>query len=446
MRKSPRFLFWLIIVLTVISVFINMPKIQNVVIPPWKKAFTLDVNSIFRSIGATKELKFREGLDLEGGTRITFKADLSSIAKAQKSAALESARMVIERRVNLFGVSEPIVQTAITNNDSRIIIELPGVDINQAKTIIGTTAELTFWEQMASDSAKVATTSGYPLGLNSNFRKTNLSGKDLQHTSVTFDSNTGKPQVQLVFTGDGSKKFADITKKNVNKVLAIVLDNTLIEAPKVNEPILTGNAVINGSFTIDQANNLSTQLNAGVLPVPLIALSEEMISPTLGFVSLQKSLFAGAIGLVIIILFMIALYGRLGFLASLALLLYTLFNLAIFKLSSVTPYGITLTLSGIAGFILSIGMAVDANILIFERTKEERRQGKSYVSAIEAGFARAWTSIRDSNISTLITCFVLYNFGTGMVRGFALILAIGVLTSMFSAIVVTRTFLRMVYK
>ncbi len=444
--KNPRSLFWFIIFLTVISVFINLPKIEGFKIPPFNTKLSLDANSLLKSIGVKKELKFRQGLDLEGGTQITYKADLSSIPSAQKSAALDSARIIIERRVNLFGVSEPIVQTAITSSDSRIVVELPGVDITQAKNIIGTTAELTFWEQIASESAEVATTSGYPLGLNSNFKKTNLSGKDLQHTSVTFDSNTSQPQVQLTFTPDGSKKFADITKRNVNKVLAIVLDDILIEAPNVNEPILSGDAVINGSFTIETANSLSTQLNAGALPVPLETLQEKMINPTLGVSSLQKSLFAGIIGFIIIIIFMVVLYGKYGFIASLALLLYALFNLALFKVSSLTPYGITLTLSGIAGFILSIGMAVDANILIFERTKEEKRAGRSEHQAIEIGFSRAWTSIRDSNISTLITCLVLYNFGTGMVKGFALILAIGVLISMFSAIVVTRTFLRMVYK
>ena len=444
--KNPRSLFWFIILLTVISVFIILPKIEGFKIPPFNTKLSLDANSFFKSIGIKKELKFRQGLDLEGGTQITYKADLKTIPSEQKSAALDSARTIIERRVNLFGVSEPIVQAAITSNDSRIVVELPGVDISQAKNIIGTTAELTFWEQIASDSAEVATTSGYPLGLNSNFKKTNLSGKDLQHTAVTFDQNTGQPQVQLTFTADCSKKFADITKRNVNKILAIVLDDSLIEAPKVNEPILNGDAVINGSFTVETANNLSMQLNAGALPVSLEMLQEKMINPTLGTSSLQKSLFAGVIGFIIIIIFMVVLYGKYGLIASLALVLYTLFNLALFKISSLTPYGITLTLSGIAGFILSIGMAVDANILIFERAKEEKRAGRSENQAIEIGFSRAWTSIRDSNISTLITCLVLYNFGTGMVKGFALILAIGVLISMFSAIVVTRTFLRMVYK
>ncbi|HYM65007.1 MAG TPA: protein translocase subunit SecD, partial [Candidatus Sulfotelmatobacter sp.] len=240
--------------------------------------------------------------------------------------------------------------------------------------------------------------------------------------------------------------FAEITQRLIGKRLAIILDNQLIEAPSVNQAILTGDAVITGGFTIDTANQLSTQLNAGALPVPLSVLSSSVIEPTLGASSLGKSLFAGILGFIIIVVFMSFLYGRLGMIASVALTLYTLFVLGIFKLSSITPYGITLTLSGIAGFILSIGMAVDANILIFERMKEELRAGKPVVTAIELGFSRAWTSIRDSNISTLITSFVLYEFGTGIVKGFALVLAIGVLVSMFSAVVVTRTFLRLIYK
>ena len=220
----------------------------------------------------------------------------------------------------------------------------------------------------------------------------------------------------------------------------------VIEAPKVNQPILTGDAVITGGFDSESANALSTALNAGALPLPLIPLQQHEVSPTLGSASLQKSLFAGILGIVIIIIFMIVLYGKLGIAASIALILYTLLVLSIFKLSSLTPYAITLTLSGIAGFILSIGMAVDANILIFERMKEEQRQGKSKETALSLGFLRAWTSIRDSNVATLITSFVLYSFGNGMVKGFAVVLAIGVLASMFSAIIVTRTLLRVIYK
>lgn len=432
MRKNPRYLLWLIIGLSILAVFVNLPKIGN-----------FNPNVVFEKLNIPKELTFRKGLDLEGGTSLVLQADMSSISKAQKPSALDSAKVVIEKRVNLFGVSEPIVQTSVVNSDYRIIVELPGLtDTEKVRSLIGTTAQLTFWEQEASASAKTASPSADQIG----FKQTNLTGADIKQTSVSFDSNTGKPQVQLQFTSEGTKKFADVTKRNIGKPVAIVLDNQLIEQPTVQQAILTGDAVITGNFTVETANQLSTQLNAGALPVPLKILSSSVIAPTLGTASLEKSLFAGIVGFIIIVIFMCVLYRRLGVIASFALILYTLFNLAIFKLSSLTPYGITLTLSGIAGFILSIGMAVDANILIFERMKEELRAGKSTETAIELGFSRAWSSIRDSNISTLITSFVLYSFGTGIVRGFALVLAIGVLVSMFSAIVVTRTFLRLVYK
>ncbi len=432
-QGKPRLLLWFIVLLTLLSVVINF--------------------SSFGPFSFTRGLTFKKGLDLAGGTSLTFKADMNDVDSSQKTKALDGVKNVIERRINLFGVSEPVVQTGISKNDYRVIVELPGVNINQAKNIIGTTAELSFWEEEASPSASsglTASPSAYPFGvteiLGPNAKKTNLSGRDLKDTSVGFDSNSGKPQVQLKFTTDGAKKFADITQRNVNKIVAIVLDNQVIEAPRVNQAILTGDAVISGAFTSESANLLSTELNAGALPVPLIPLQQHAVDATLGNESLLKSLFAGGLGLVVIIIFMTFLYGRLGVVASAALILYTLFVLSIFKLSSITPYAITLTLSGIAGFILSIGMAVDANILIFERMKEERRAGRPWHESLELGFARAWTSIRDSNISSLITSFVLYQYGTGAVRGFALTLAIGVLVSMFSAIVVTRTLLRMLYR
>ncbi|MDO8621565.1 MAG: protein translocase subunit SecD [Candidatus Levybacteria bacterium] len=436
MRQKPRFLLWLIIVLTIFAVIVNFPVIKT-------------SNSIFKFLAINKGLDFRKGLDLAGGTSITYKANMSSIPNSQRNQALESAKTIIEKRINLFGVSEPLVQTANVNGEGRIIVELPSVNIDQAKRIIGTTASLSFWEEGASGSAKLASSSAYPLGiletLGPNAIKTDLGGRDLQETSVTFDSNTGKPQVQLSFTSSGSQKFANITTKNVNKIVAIVLDDRVIEAPRVNTPILNGNAVITGGFTFEQAKDLSTQLNAGALPVPLIPLEQHTVDATLGSTSLNMSLFAGALGFIIIVIFMSVSYGRLGILASVALSLYALFVLTIFKISALTPYGITLTLSGVAGFILSIGMAVDANILIFERIKEETRLKKPQDIAIELGFSRAWASIRDSNISTLITSAILYQFGTGTVRGFALVLAIGVLVSMFSAIVITRTFLRYGY-
>lgn len=444
MKKSPRSLLWFIILITVLAVVINLPS----------KGF----------FSFTKSLSFKEGLDLAGGTSLTLKADMGSLDQSQRGKALEAVKTVIDQRTNYFGVSEPIVQTAVSGNDYRVIVELPGVNIDQAKTIIGTTAQLSFWEQSASGSAVlfknqqeyldfISTQSAqvaYPpsvlqyLGTYPN--KTNLGGSDLKATNVGFNSQSGKPEVQLTFTSTGAKKFADITTRNVGKIVAIVLDNQVIEAPRVNQAILTGNAIIEGGFTTQSANALSRSLNAGALPVPLLYLQQHGVDATLGQDSLLKSLFAGALGILIIIIFMTVLYGKLGIIASVALVLYTLFTLSIFKLSSITPYAITLTLSGIAGFILSIGMAVDANILIFERMKEERRIGRSWHDSLELGFTRAWTSIRDSNISSLITCFVLYQFGTGSVRGFALTLAIGVLVSMFSAIVVTRTLLRAIYK
>ncbi len=429
MRRHPRLLLGFIVFLILLSLFINIP--------------------IGEFLPFTKNFTFKKGLDLAGGTSLTYKAEMKDISSDQRNEAIESAREIIERRVNLFGVSEPIVHTSVAGEDFRIIVELPGIDIDQAKKIIGTTAQLSFWEQGASISGNIATPSVYPIGtaeiLGNNPKKTNLTGKDLKRTSVSFDPNDGKPQVQLQFTSEGSKKFAEITKRNVNKIVAIVLDDVVIEAPRVNQPILTGDAVITGGFDQESAKALSTALNAGALPVPLVILAQHHVDATLGASHLIKSLYAGILGLVIIIIFMVFIYGLLGVTASVALIIYALIMMSIFKLSSITPYGITLTLSGIAGFILSIGMAVDANILIFERMKEEIRLGKSKENSLKIGFLRAWTSIRDSNIATLITCFVLYSFGDGMVKGFALVLAIGVLVSMFSAIIVTRTLLRIIY-
>lgn len=320
-------------------------------------------------------------------------------------------------------------------------------DVNQAVKLIGTTAKLSFWEKVASPAAgaPVVLPDDTPVGLVQLFEgipsKTELSGEDLQRSDVIFDPNTGRPQVQLTFTSAGSREFAAITRRNVGELLVIALDNQIVEAPRVNEAISGGNAVISGNFTTDQAKSLAVQLNAGALPVSLSVLEQHAIGATLGEASLQKSFIAGIIAFFVIVLFMVVLYGKLGVVASIALMLYTLLTLTIFRLIPVT-----LTLAGIAGFILSIGIAVDANILIFERMKEEIRSGKSSNTAMELGFSRAWLSIRDSNIASFITSAILYYFGTGIVKGFALTLALGVAVSMFSAIVVTRTLLRFVYK
>ncbi len=447
--KNPRLLFAFIILLTLFSALINLPG--HIKFLRIDRDIKYNANYITKKYSIGRELSFRQGLDLKGGVSITFKAEVEKLQAGERDKALESVRSVIERRINIYGVSEPLIQTAKVNNDSRIIVELPGVtNINEAINLIGATAQLTFWEEAATVSAQVATSSAYPINADlvgsGPIKQTDLTGSDLGSSSVVFDPNTGKPQVQLKFNSEGSKKFAEITKRNVGKPVAIVLDDLIVTAPNVNEVILTGDAVISGTFTQEQAKTLSTQLNAGALPVALTVLEQHVVGPTLGQESLQKSLVAGVIGFITIVIFMILLYRKLGIIASLALVIYALLNLSVFKLSSLTPYGITLTLAGIAGFILSIGMAVDANILIFERMKEELRSGKGKSSSIELGFSHAWTSIRDSNVSTLITCVILYTFGTGIVRGFALILAIGVIISMFSAITITRTFLRLVYK
>ena len=409
--KSPRVVFWIISLLTLLAIFINIANLGD-------------------------KLRFRKGLDLEGGTSITFRADMKDIPSDQRDTALESAKNVIERRINIFGVSEPVIQTAKAQ-DYRIIVELPGVPLEAAMSLVGKTAKLEFREVLKATSSAFI-----PYEFT---KETGLTGADLKDAQPARDQNTSKPIVLFRVAGESQDKFAAVTEKLQGKQMAIYLDKQYISAPVVQSSI-RDSGQITGGFTTEATKELATLLNAGALPVSLKVLQSRVVGPTLGAQSLLKSLFAGILGFVIIVIFMSVLYGKRGILASIALSLYVLFVLAIFKISSLTPYGITLTLSGIAGFILSIGMAVDANVLIFERIKEEERSGKGKEASMEIGFSRAWPSIRDSNASTLITSLILYQFGTGQVRGFALVLALGVLVSMFSAIIVTRTFLRLAYK
>lgn len=450
MKEKWNIFFIGILLLSAVAFLINLSQSYTISIDkPFPIHYQFSgIKTIF-SVGplhVKQNLSLRRGLDLQGGTSITLRADMTGIPKVERQSALDSAQSVIERRVNFFGVSEPVVQTQQVNGDYRILVELPGVtDVHQAVSLVGQTAKLTFWEQVASDSARIASFSALPLGvpqiIGPYASKTTLSGSDLQQATVTFNPQNGTPEVQLTFTSEGAKKFADITARNVGKIVPIVLDNQVVEAPRVNEPIYGGNAVITGNFTTAQANTIAIQLNAGALPVPLQVLQQRGVGATLGQESLNKSVVAGLIGFLVIVVFMVSLYGKLGIIASCALVLYTLLVLSIFR---VIP--VTLTLAGIAGFILSIGIAVDANILIFERMKEELRRGRPFSVAVDLGFSRAWPSIRDSNIASLITSSILYYFGTGIVRGFALTLAIGVLVSMFSAIFVTRTLLKVFYK
>jgi len=445
MNLKPKRLLFLIIILTIISFFISLPKNYplRVSFGPIKIDKTISSPDIDISLGGFKvrrEIFLHLGLDLQGGTHLVLQADMKDIKPEDRNQALDSARGVIERRVNLYGLTEPVVQASKVGDDYRVIVELPGIkDKDKAIAEIGQTAKLEFREWISTKSADFSF---------ANTKETGVSGKDLKKAAVEFDQNTGSPYVAIDFTQEGGKKFAELTTRLVGQKMPIFLDQRIISDPVVQEPITGGRGRITGQFTIEEARKFARQLNAGALPVPIKVLEERSIGATLGQESVRKSLRAGAIGLTMVALFMWLYYGSLGFLADIALIIYGLLSLAIFKLLPVT-----LTLPGIAGFILSIGMAVDANILIFERMKEELRSGKPWQIAMELGFGRAWDSIRDANFTTLLTCFILFNPlgwsflpSFGMVRGFALTLAIGVLTSLFTGIVVTRTLLRVFYR
>ncbi|QQG43603.1 MAG: protein translocase subunit SecD [Candidatus Daviesbacteria bacterium] len=428
---------WIILLLLAISLVVDLPT----VLP---ERFLTNL-PLAKTIAQKFPLKL--GLDLQGGTQLVLQAQMDKISPNERDNALISAKEIIERRVNLFGVSEAVVQTSKLGQQQRILVELPGVkDSSVAAELVGKTAQLDFRE-IPPDTSPEASSSAL-LAAILQAKPTGLTGADLKRASVTFGTSAGQsgPQVSLEFSAEGARKFAEITRRNIGKPLPIFLDGQPIEAPTVKQEITDGNAVITGQFTTEQAKTIATQLNAGALPVPVKIISSLHIGPSLGESSLNKSLIAGTIGLGIVTLYMIAFYGWWGILADLSLLLYTLIVFAIFKTGGFILPPITLTLAGIAGFILSIGMAVDANILIFERMKEELRWGKSKTVALELGFTRAWSSIWASNTSSLMTAVILYYFGTSIVRGFAITLAIGVLVSMFTAIVVTKTLLRLFIK
>ncbi|MFA6321964.1 MAG: protein translocase subunit SecD [Candidatus Buchananbacteria bacterium] len=499
-------------------------------------------------------LSYRLGLDLQGGTQLIYEADLSKIPSTEQATAVEGVRDVIERRVNSFGVAEPLVQTSKVANNYRIIAELAGIsDINQAIKMIGETPLLEFKEQnpnqqititeaqkkemdasnatientaktvlnealkFGSDFGALATKYSEDPGskdnsgslgfvkkglLDPSFEQvcfnelkngeiankltktaygyhiikkidehgsgdsrevncshillktksekdygqavdpwlyTGLTGKQLVKAQIAFDPNTQIPQISLEFNDEGKDLFAAITTRNIGKPVAIFLDGSAISTPTVQDAIKDGKAVINGKFTIQEAKLLAQRLNAGALPVPINLISQKTVGASLGNESVNQSLKAGIFSLILICLFMILYYRLPGITASIALLFYGLVVLAIFKILNVT-----LTLSGIAGFVLSLGMAVDANVLIFERFKEEIRWGKPFSLAIDEGFKRAWSSIFDGHVSTLISCAILMWFTTSMVKGFAITLAIGTLMSLFSAVVVTRLIVKFI--
>ncbi|MFA5107239.1 MAG: protein translocase subunit SecD [Patescibacteria group bacterium] len=534
-RKKVWITFGIIMLLALAAGYFDFPKSPDLKIGNWVRG------------------NVQLGLDLQGGSRLVYEADVSQVPKADQKNAVDGVRDVIERRINAFGVSEPVIQTSQVGGKWRVIVEIAGVfDINDAIKRIGETPLLEFreektpepltdeqkkaiealnaeqknkaeevlqlalapnadfaalakeysqdtstsedggdlgyfakgtmvaeFENVVFDKMKVGET--YPQLVETSygwhiikktderttgegdqktiedrashilftkesteasstpeFVNTGLTGKQLKRADVQFDPNTSAPQVTLVFNDEGKKLFGEITKRNVGKIVAIYLDGSPISTPRVETEIDSGEAVITGTFTLDEAKTLAQRLNSGALPVPISLVNQQNIGASLGKLSVQKSLFAGLIGIALVAFFMIVYYRFPGLLAIIALGIYSLISLAIFKL-----WPVTLTLAGVAGFILSIGMAVDANVLIFERLKEEIRLGKPLASAIEEGFRRAWLSIRDSNASSLITCLILTWFGTSLIKGFALTLAIGILVSMFTAITVTRTLLRL---
>lgn len=402
-------------------------------------ALIVDVPAIAKFVGFKNGWTIHKGLDLQGGTHLVYQTDLTKVKPGEETNAVVGVVDVIRRRVDALGVAEPTIQK--TKDNSRVIVELPGIkDVNEAIALIGQTAQLEFREGVLNqsiDSANKVTSTEYD-----KWKDIGLTGANFSKAEAQIDQNSNslvrKPVVAIEFDGEGAKLFAEATKRNLQKPLAIFLDKQMLSAPIVQDEITEGQAVINGSFSIQEAKNLAIQLNAGALPVPVSLISQNNIGATLGQEAVTKSIVAGLLGLLMVLLFMVIFYRLPGALASLALIIYAIITLAIFIFIPVT-----MTLAGIAGFIISVGMAIDANILIFERMKEEIREGRSIVASIDAGFYRAWSSIRDSNISTLITCVVLYYFGSGLIRGFALTLGIGVIVSLFSAITITHTFLRL---
>lgn len=394
--------------------------------------------------GQFAKYPFKLGLDLAGGTELVYKADVSKV-QGDPSDAMGTLRDVIERRVNIFGVSEPIVQVEEAglvsgNSEYRLIVELPGVtDVKTAIAQIGETPLLEF--KIARENADAIIAANPQASTDEVFIDSGLTGQYLDKATMQFSQGAGQgglgePYVSLDFNKEGAEKFAEITRNNVGRVLAVFLDGQPISTPVIREEITGGSAQISGGFTVDEAKDLVRNLNYGALPVPIELINTQTVGASLGNEALDLGVKAGLVGLVIVAIFLVLWYRLPGVVAVLGLVIYALISMALYKLIPVT-----LTAAGLAGFILSVGMAVDANILIFERMKEELKRGKDIEHAAIEGFARAWTSIRDSNISSIITALILFWLGTSSVKGFALTLGLGVIVSMFSAISASRTFL-----
>ncbi len=452
-RKKVVRSFLIILLITLVAAVIDLPPLQTYQfnLLGKKVSFPFGIKQIdtsFLGLPIKLPMKLAMGLDIQGGMQVVLQADMSQIPSQDRNDAIESAKEIILRRVDAYGISEPNVQTAKKDDQYRIIVELPGVkNSTEALNLVGRTAKLEFaLMQLVSPPAKEkqATTAAEVI----QFKPIGLTGKDLEKARLDFDPNTGKPRVAISFNPEGAKTFAKVTKENTGKRLAILLDNKVVTAPVISTPIIGGQAVITGQFTVEEAKNLSIQLNAGALPVPIKVLEQRQLGASLGQQAVMDSIRAGLIGLALVMFFMVAIYGKYGFVADLALFIYAILTVAIYK-----SMHVTLTLPGIAGLILSIGMAVDANILIFERIKEELRAGKAYDIALELGFGRAWDSIKDANVTTILTALVLINPAnfpflstSGLVRGFGITLLIGVILGLISGVVITRTLMRLMFE
>lgn len=435
--------------MTACAVLIALPKSLPVSFSVFGRdvSFTLAspvINTTLFGTPIYKEFELKQGLDIQGGIQVVLEADMTGIATEDVETALASAREIILRRVDMYGLAEPNVKTLVTQDSHRIIVELPGIsDPQKALELVGQTAQLDFQLITASPVVEDATESAGMMLV-----ETGLTGTMLKRATIQFDPTTSEPLVGIEFNEQGSELFATITTEYTGQQLAILIDGYPLMAPVIQTPIINGQATITGGFTLGEAEKLTIQLNAGALPVPIRVLEQRNIDATLGQESVNKSVFAGVVGIGLVMLFMILYYGAKGVLASIALVIYAILTLAVYKI-----IGVTLTIPGIAGLLLSIGMAVDANILIFERMKEELRLEKPFSVALELGFGRAWDSIKDANLATIITALILINpmdfsflSSGGMVRGFGITLLIGVLLSLFTGVVVTRTLMRLFLK
>ena len=442
MYKNPTRRLFFVVLGTVIALFVALPgKISIFGKELVKQPLVIELGNI--SIIRDFELKL--GLDLVGGSHFIFEANTQNLGEVEKEKAMSGLIEVVSQRINLFGVSEANIQRASFEGKDRLIVELPGVENpEEAKKLIGRTARLIFARLQEPE----APADGGQAQVQEVLVPTELTGADVASADVIFSQVDGSPAVGIEFTPEGAKKFEKLTEENVGKNLPILLDGSVISAPVVQEKITGTSAQISGSFTLEQAKQIAIQINAGSLPVEIELLEERIVGPTLGAESVQKSVEAGVIGVIAVMVFMAIIYGRLGIVADIGLVLFGVYTLALYKFIPVV-----LTLPGIAGFLLSVGMAVDANILIFERYREERERDASVAFSLETAFGRAWDSIRDANIATLVTAFVLANpfnwsflHTSGPVRGFALTLALGIVISLFTGVFVSRNLLRILIR